>query len=138
MKKYRLERDIAVEEGYDLVVGSKALERSFDKRPPFRRFATHVINSMLRVMVGFRGTDTHGLKAFKRDRLIPIVKKCVIGRDMFASEIVIRTERSDLRITEIPVEVIEKRQPSIQLMRRVPNVLKNLTRLTWVIRVKNP
>lgn len=126
------------EEGYDMVVGSKALERSFDKRPPFRRFATHVINGMLRVMVGFRGTDTHGLKAFKRNRVLPIIKKCVIGRDMFASELVIRTERSNLRITEIPVEVIEKRHPSIQLMRRVPNVMKNLVRLTWEIRIKNP
>ncbi|MBN1946377.1 MAG: glycosyltransferase family 2 protein [Bradymonadales bacterium] len=126
------------EEGYDLVVGSKALERSFDKRPPYRRVATHVINRMLRVMVGFRGTDTHGLKAFKRDSLLPIVRKCVIGRDLFASELVIRTQRSQLRHTEIPVEVIEKRKPSIQLMKRVPNVLKNLVRLTWEVRFKNP
>ncbi|MCA9564065.1 MAG: glycosyltransferase family 2 protein, partial [Myxococcales bacterium] len=126
------------EEGYDLVVGSKTLERSFDKRPPFRRAATHVINGMLRVFVGFRGTDTHGLKAFRREALLPIINKCVVGKDMFASELVIRTEREDgLRNTEIPVEVIEKRAPSIRLTKRVPGVLKHIAKLTWEIRLHN-
>jgi hypothetical protein len=126
------------EEGYDLVVGSKALERSFDKRPPFRRFATKVINSMLRVAVGFHGTDTHGMKAFRREAIVPVVNRCVVNRDMFASELVVRTERDEsLRNTEIPVEVIEKRAPSVRLTKRVPHVLKNIATLTWEIRVRN-
>jgi glycosyltransferase involved in cell wall biosynthesis len=126
------------EEGYDLVVGSKCLEKSFDKRPPFRRFATQVVNKMLRVSVGFKGTDTHGLKAFNRERILPIVENCVIGKDMFASELVIRTERNEnLRNTEIPVEVIEKRKPSIRLTKRVPGVLAHIAKLTWVIRTGN-
>lgn len=126
------------EEGYDLVVGSKALERSFDKRPSYRRAATYVINKMLRVATGFRGTDTHGLKAFRREKILPIIDRCVIYKDMFASELVIRTERDEeLRNTEIPVEVIEKRKPSVRLLSRVPNVLKNIVRLTWEIRINN-
>jgi glycosyltransferase involved in cell wall biosynthesis len=125
------------EEGYDMVVGSKTLERSFDKRPLYRRAATKVINRMLRVCVGFRGTDTHGLKAFRREPLLPVVRKCVVERDMFASELVIRTERAELRKTEVPLEVIEKRRPSVKLMRRVPHVLRNVARLTWEIRLRN-
>lgn len=126
------------EEGYDMVVGSKCLERSFDKRPPYRRFATKVVNGLLRVFVGFHGTDTHGLKAFVRARLHPVIDKCVVERDMFASELVIRSERADeLRVTEIPLEVIEKRRPSVQLTRRVPHVLKNIAQLTWEIRFRN-
>lgn len=126
------------EEGYDLVVGSKVLERSFDKRPPFRRFATKVINGMLRVAVGFQGTDTHGLKAFRRETIVPVVNRCVVNRDMFASELVIRTERDEtLRSTEIPVEVIEKRAPSVRLTKRVPGVLKNIATLTLEIRIRN-
>lgn len=126
------------EEGYDLVVGSKCLERSFDKRPPYRRAATQLINGLLRVFVGFKGTDTHGLKAFRREALLPIINKTVVGKDMFASELVIRTERDEaLRSTEIPLEVIEKRAPSVRLFRRVPNVLKNIATLTWEIRIRN-
>lgn len=122
------------EEGYDMVVGSKRLERSFDKRPPFRRFASSVINFMLWIATGFEGTDTHGLKAFKRDRLLEVVDSCVVDRDMFASEFVIRAGRMNYRVTEIPVEVIEKRAPSINLTKRVPRVLRQLVTLTWVIR----
>jgi hypothetical protein len=66
-----------------------------------------------------------------------VVDKCVVDKDMFASELVIRASRSQLRCTEIPVEVIEKRAPSIQLARRVPRVLRQLGTLAWVIRVKN-
>ncbi len=125
------------EEGYDLVVGSKRLERSFDKRPPFRRFASSVINWLLWVSTGFEGTDTHGLKAFNRERLLEVIDRCVVDKDMFASEFVIRAHRTGFRATEIPLEVIEKRPPSVRLTKRVPAVLRQLGTLAWVIRVKN-
>lgn len=120
----------------DMVVGSKLHRDAQDKRPPFRRFASHVINFMLRVFLDFQGTDTHGLKAFHRDRLLATVNQCVVDRDLFASEFVIRAERSRFRVLEIPVEIAEKRAPSIKLMKRVPNVIKNLARLVWEIRIK--
>lgn len=122
-------------EGYDLVVGSKLHRDARDKRPPFRRFASHVINFLLRTMLDFHGTDTHGLKAFNRERLLEVVNRCVVEKDLFASEFVIRAERSPLRTTEIPVEIAEKRAPSINLVRRVPNVLKNLAKLYLIFRI---
>jgi glycosyltransferase involved in cell wall biosynthesis len=118
----------------DMVVGSKAMKGSNDQRPIFRRFATKVINGMLRVSLDFRGTDTHGLKAFHRDTLMPVVEECVIDRDLFASELVIRAGRRGLRVVEIPIRLAEKRQPAINLGKRVPHVLKGLARLTWTIR----
>jgi glycosyltransferase involved in cell wall biosynthesis len=118
----------------DMIVGSKAMRGSNDQRPMFRRVATKVINSMLRVALDFRGTDTHGLKAFHRETLLPVVQACVIERDLFASELVIRAGRDDLRIIEIPIRLAEKRPPSIQLTKRVPHVLRGLAKLTYVIR----
>ena len=125
------------EGGFDLVVGSKALDRSRDKRPGYRKLATFVLNSLLRVFLGFHGTDTHGLKAFRRDRLLAVIERCVVEKDLFASEFVIRAERMKFRMTEIPVTVVEKRPPSINLARRVPDVLKNLGQLVWVIRIRH-
>jgi glycosyltransferase involved in cell wall biosynthesis len=124
-------------EDYDLVVGSKALDKSLDHRPLLRRTATRVLNGLFRVFLGFHGTDTHGLKAFRRQRLLQVVDRCVVDKDLFASEFVIRAERMNFRMTEIPVSVEEKRRPSIHLFRRVPNVLRNLGRLVWVIRIAN-
>jgi glycosyltransferase involved in cell wall biosynthesis len=128
---------VELERGADMVVGSKALDRSLDRRPLYRQSATWIINGMLRVLLGFRGTDTHGLKAFNRERILEVADKCVVGRDLFASELVIRATRMKFDVTEIPVEVIEKRKPSIALSRRVPGVLKGIAKLVWVIRIRN-
>lgn len=122
------------DEGFDFVVGSKRLAGSSDRRPLYRRLATRVLNGMLYVAVGFKGTDTHGLKAFRRQAMLDIVESCVVDRDMFASELVVRTHRADRRWTEIPVDLQEKRPPSVHLFKRVPNVLRNLVRITGIIR----
>ena len=55
---------------------------------------------------------------------------------MFASELVIRAYREGVSIREIPIRVMEMRPPSINLFKRVPNVLKNLGKLTWAVRVR--
>ena len=120
----------------DFIVGSKVMAGASDERPLFRRLGTQVINGMLRVALGFRGTDTHGLKAFRRASVIDVADQCLVDKDLFASELVIRAERGGVRMLEIPVRVLEKRPPSIGLVRRVPNVLKNMARLFIAIRIK--
>jgi glycosyltransferase involved in cell wall biosynthesis len=113
----------------DLVIGSKAMAGAHDQRPLVRRAGTKVYNKLLRVTLGFSGTDTHGLKAMRRAALAPIAAHCIVDYDVFASELVIRAEREGLRVLEIPVEIAEKRAPSINLAKRVPRVLGNLGRL---------
>ncbi|MBW2278422.1 MAG: glycosyltransferase family 2 protein, partial [Deltaproteobacteria bacterium] len=52
-----------------------------------------------------------------------------------ASEFVIRAERGGVAVVEIPVTIVEKRPPSIDLVRRVPAVLSGLARLFAAIRL---
>jgi glycosyltransferase involved in cell wall biosynthesis len=123
-------------ERLDMVVGSKAAKGASDRRPMVRRLATRVHNKLLKISLGFKGTDTHGLKAFRRERLLPVIQACVVDMDVFASEFVIRAWRQGLAVREIPIQLQEKRQPSIHLFRRVPNVLQNVVKLVYVIRVR--
>jgi glycosyltransferase involved in cell wall biosynthesis len=120
----------------DLVIGSKLTAGSEDDRPMLRHVASLAYSGMLRLMLGFRGTDTHGLKAFRRLALLDIVRACLVDKDVFASELVIRADRGGVRTKEIPVRVIEKRPPSINLFKRVPNVLKSVAKLTYAIRIR--
>jgi glycosyltransferase involved in cell wall biosynthesis len=120
----------------DMVIGSKLIAGAEDERPMLRHAASMAYTGLLRVLLGFRGTDTHGLKAFKRSALLPMVTACLVEKDVFASEFVIRAYRADLKVIEIPVRVMEKRPPSINLFRRVPNVLRSVAKLTWAIRIK--
>jgi glycosyltransferase involved in cell wall biosynthesis len=118
----------------DFVIGSKLIGGALDERPALRHAASQLYTGILHLLFDFGGTDTHGLKAFRRSVVLPIVEACQVDRDVFASELVIRAYRAALRIVEIPVRVLEKRPPSINLLKRVPGVVKNLWQLTWAIR----
>ncbi|HSW60984.1 MAG TPA: glycosyltransferase family 2 protein, partial [bacterium] len=120
-----------------MVVGSKRAKGANDQRPFKRRFATWVLNVMLKIILGFKGTDTHGVKAFVKKPLMPVLDKCLVGKDIFASEFVIRAERMGIKVKEVPISLDEKRAPSIKLMKRVPKVLSNLAYLFWNIRIRN-
>lgn len=120
----------------DLVIGSKLAAGAEDDRPVVRHVASIAYSTMLRMLLGFRGTDTHGLKAFRRLALLDVVRSCLVDKDVFASELVIRADRGGVRTREVPVRVIEKRPPSINLFKRVPNVLKSVAKLTYAIRIR--
>ena len=133
---YREALDILRRQAAVLVIGSKLIGGARDARPFFRHATSHIYTALLRALFDFRGTDTHGLKAFHREELLSVVQACVVDKDVFASELVLRTYRAGLAVREIPVQIAEKRPPSINLTRRVPAVLKNLAKLTWAIRMK--
>jgi glycosyltransferase involved in cell wall biosynthesis len=120
----------------DMVIGSKLAAGSEDDRPMLRHVASIAYSTLLKTLLGFRGTDTHGLKAFRRLALLDIVRACLVDKDVFASEFVIRADRGGVKVKEIPVRVMEKRPPSINLFKRVPNVLKSVAKLTYAIRIR--
>ncbi len=114
----------------DMVIGSKRLRGSLDERPLMRRAITASFNGFLRVCFGFRGTDTHGLKAFSRDAVLPIVERCTTDGWIFDTELVLLAERRGLRIVEVPVTLAEIRAPGYRsLIARVPRTLKAIDRM---------
>ena len=116
--------------GSDLVIGSKVMTGSNDARPFLRRAITRSFNALLRKLFGFRGTDTHGMKALRKSRLGPIAGQCVTDRSLFDTELVLRAQRAGLGVVEIPVEVREIRQPSyVSVVQRMPEAIWNLLRL---------
>jgi len=122
------------EDRADLVIGSKAMPGAQDRRPWLRRAGTRALNALLRAAVGFRGTDTHGLKALRLAALLPTISACRSRRDLFASELVVRAERGELRVVEVPVSLAEKRPPTTGVVSRAPRVVAGLIRLALNLR----
>lgn len=117
---------------HDLVLGSKIMKGARGQRPLFRRWITRSFNAFLRVLYGFQGTDTHGMKAFKRHLLVPIASRCITNHFIFDTELVLRAQREGLKTAEIPVDVKELRQPSYgSLIARGPKVMWYLINL-WI------
>jgi len=111
---------------YDAVIGSKRAVGSRDRRPFIRRLITWGFNSFLRIVFGFTGTDTHGIKAFRAEPVRPLVDECQTRRDVFTTELVLRIERAGLWRCELPLEIEEKRPAPVNILRRVPSTLRNL------------
>lgn len=119
----------------DLVVGSKVMKGARDHRPLVRRMLTRIRNAFLRILFKFRGTDTTGLKAFKRATVLPLLAGCVTRQFGIETELVLRAQRQGLRICEIPVQVFEPRPHKFfALVGRVPGVMFNLIKLRLILR----
>lgn len=133
---YRAAMGILESNEAEMVIGSKLLSGANDDRPWSRHAASMFYNGLLRISLGFKGTDTHGIKAFRRNALLDTVRSCLVDKDVFASELVLRAERAGIRIKEVPIKLAEIRPPSINLVKRVPNVLKNVGKLFVAIRIR--
>lgn len=110
----------------DIVVGSKTLITSNDRRPLLRRQITYWFNVLLRAFYNFPGTDTHGIKALKKKSILPIAKSCYPLRELYDTQLVLRACRKKLIYIEIPISVNEKRPSRYPPIRRTINLLHDL------------
>jgi glycosyltransferase involved in cell wall biosynthesis len=120
-------------EGVDLVIASKRDPGSEDRRPMIRRVATRVFNLMLRTILGSRVSDTHGMKAFRRDLVEALAPQVVSRQDLFDTELVIRAERAGYHIVEVPVVVEEMRLARSSLVKRAPRTVVGLFRIRRIL-----
>jgi len=112
-----------------IVVGSKRAAGAHDQRTALRRLVTGVFTGILRHGFGLRVSDTHGMKAMRRDAVEPIARACHFGTDLFDTELVLRAERAGLPTVELPVAVVERRPSRSPIARRVPRTVWGLLRL---------
>lgn len=117
----------------EVVVGSKRARGSCDQRPLPRRVVTAVYSKVLRVGFDLGVSDTHGLKALRREPLLELVRQCRFGHDIFDTELILRAERAGLAVVELPVSVDEVRPPRSSIARRIPRTLASLVRLRLVL-----
>ena len=106
-----------------IVVGSKRAPGARDERPWPRRFVTTVFSTLLRLVFSLSVSDTHGMKAMRRATVAPILEQCRFRTDLFDTELVIRTERAGLEVTELPVTAQERRPSRTPIWRRVPRTV---------------
>jgi glycosyltransferase involved in cell wall biosynthesis len=112
-----------------IVVGSKRAPGADDQRSWPRRLVTWGFTTLLRLLFHLRVSDTHGMKAMRRERAAELAARCRFNADLFDTELVIRAERAGLGVTEVPVTVAERRPSRTSIVRRVPRSLWGLVRL---------
>lgn len=111
----------------DIVIGSKTLTSSNDQRPLFRRTATYFFNVFLRLILNYPGTDTHGIKAFKKSKkLIDFSRACQAQNELFDTELILRLTKNGLLFIDLPQKITEIRKSRYFGMRRFKSTFVDL------------
>lgn len=100
--------------GRDLIIGSKMTNWSDDRRPAMRRVVSFLFNLYLRLIYGFAGSDTHGIKIMRSGVVKRVLPKCKTSSGIFDTEFVLRTQKEGFAIVDFPVRVEEKRSSRFQ------------------------
>jgi len=95
--------------GKDFIVGSKMAHWSEDKRPFVRKLVSRFFNLYLKIVHGFKGSDTHGIKILKREVVKAVLPKCRTNGGIFDTEFVLRAQYAGFKFADFPVVVEEKR-----------------------------
>jgi glycosyltransferase involved in cell wall biosynthesis len=122
--------------GVSVVVASKRGEGANDTRHWTRKLVTGVFSTLLRVGFGLQVSDTHGMKAMRRDDVAEIAQRCVFGTDLFDTELILRAERSGLKTAEIGVTIAEMRPARTPIAGRIARSVKGLAVLWWTLRAE--
>jgi glycosyltransferase involved in cell wall biosynthesis len=116
-----------------VVVGSKRQQGSVDNRSWSRKIVTLGFTTLLRFGFGLSVSDTHGMKAMRRDAVRAIAENCRFRTDLFDTELVIRAERAGLGVVDLPVEVSETRPSRTPIAKRALRSLVGLARMRGVL-----
>ncbi len=113
----------------DIVLASKRTEGADDQRGTMRRFATWTFNQILRFVLSSGVSDTHGMKAVRREVVEAVAPQVISTQDLFDTELVVRAEHAGYHIAEVPAVVEEKRETKSSLAKRVPRTLRGVWRI---------
>ena len=114
---------------YDLVLGSKYVAASYDRRGVSRRLPGLMLSGLARLLFALPVADTHGLLAMRSSRLRPLIERCRSGNEIFDTELIVRAHRARLAMREIPFHVEEVRPPRQGNARRALRMLRHLGEL---------
>jgi glycosyltransferase involved in cell wall biosynthesis len=116
-----------------VVVGSKTQQGAVDNRAWPRKLVTLGFTTILHVGFGMTVSDTHGMKAMRRDAVRSLAEGCKFRTDLFDTELVIRAERAGMPVVDIPVEVTETRPSRTPILKRAARSVVGLARMRWVL-----
>lgn len=113
----------------DAVVGTKSGKGSSDQRSFLRKLVSHGFTFILKIFFNLQISDTHGIKVLDRKKFLPLIKRCLMTKEIFDTELLIRGQYQGLKLSEIGVRVEEKRQSRSSIIKRSFKTVKDLISL---------
>jgi dolichyl-phosphate beta-glucosyltransferase len=126
--------DVAMKQGADIVIGSRAVDRSYIEKhqSPVRELGGIVFNLMVRMLLGLRLHDTQcGFKLFERQKCGPIFAMQTTSGFGFDAELLFLAKRRGLKICETPVRWSHAEGSKVSFLRDGLRMFSDLVRIRW-------
>lgn len=106
-----------LDEGYDIVTGSRLVKGSDVKGRSFlRSFFSKSYNLMLRILFNSKIHDHQcGFKAFRKKTVLPLLGQVKDTHWFWDSELLIKAQQKGLKVSEVPVRWVEKGNSRVRL-----------------------
>lgn len=117
---------------YDFVIGSKNLGTSLDRRPITRKILSKALEMFLKHYFKVPFSDTHGIKAMKRNLILPLIDEVQSQNHFFDSELLIKCHYLQYSFKELPVNLEEIRATRFSFLIRTMQTLKEFIGLIKV------
>jgi len=92
---------------YDIIVGSKEHRESSVTRSGTRKFLSLIYNSLVNLLFDLGISDTQCVKTLRAESTRPVVEKTNSGGIVWEVELLYLAKKSDLRVKEVPVHVVD-------------------------------
>lgn len=123
--------------GYDIIIASKNLRSSLDKRPFVRRLISSAYKYVLYYGFGLKVSDTHGIKSWRNDdKLRELISLTVDNNEIFDTELIIRSQYAGRILLELPTTVEEIRKPVTSILIRSIRGFYQIFKLWLILKVK--
>lgn len=113
----------------DIVVAAKGILGSHDARVLSRRIVSRCFGFLVRNLLHVSVTETHGMKLFRASAIAPLLGQVRSTKDIFDTELLVRSEWAGLRIAELPIGTEERRHSRSGIVRRIPRTILGLVKL---------
>ena len=126
--------DTAMKQGADVVIGSRAVDRSYIEKhqSPLREIGGIVFNFMVRLLLGLPLHDTQcGFKLFHRQKCRRIFELQTTPGFGFDAELLFLAKRSGLKICETPVRWSHAEGSKVSFFRDGIRMFFDLMRIRW-------
>jgi len=126
--------DLAAREGADIVIGSRAVDRSCIEKHQsrLRELGGMVFNLMVRMLLGLHLHDTQcGFKLFQRERCRPIFEMQTTRGFGFDAELLFLAKKRGLKILETDVRWSHAEGSKVSFFRDGIRMFSDLVRIRW-------
>ena len=124
-----LKECLLLEDKYAGLIASKRLSNSEDGRRLIRKLATNFFVYILKILFKTKLSDTHGMKAVRKNFVNNHINLVISTQDLFDTELLLRIEKTGSEFKEVPAKINEIRPSVSVIYKRIPRTLKSLFKL---------